>query len=95
MEQAQIKKLLDKVSMLEAKASILLDESSEIKKMLEDIVDPDNKKAQAYFERQKKKAERDVTVRALSQRINDKRIKKLQAAQQLNSHGSKYRAVIE
>ena len=63
--------------------------------MLQDIVDPDNKKAQAYFERQKKKTERNATVPASGQRNIDKRIKKLQTEQQLEDAESKYRPGIE
>jgi rubrerythrin len=65
MTVAKIKELLKKVEMLEAKASILQQEAGEIKVMLQDIVDPENKKAKQSFERARKKAEKEANRKAL------------------------------
>lgn len=60
MTEAQVKDLLKKVELLEAKAAILQEEVTGIRVMLQDIIDPENRKSKAAFERAKEKAEREA-----------------------------------
>lgn len=72
MTQSDFKKLHDKVTLLEAKATIMLQEALEIRVLLEDILDPENKKAKRAFERARKKAEAEAMEQAFRAEIRRK-----------------------
>lgn len=79
MTQADLKKLLEKVALLEAKSAVLWEEAKEIKAMLADLVDPDNARAKKAFERAEKKAsenaESEVRIRDWMRRGEETKLK--------------------
>lgn len=81
MTANQIKELLKKVELLEVMALVLHKEAEEIKVMLSDIVDPENKKTKASFERARKKAlkeqERAIFAERFKRELDQKHAKRL------------------
>ena len=65
MTPTQVKQVLQKVELLEAQALFLYREAGEIRKLLDGIIDPDNKKAQA---RAKKLQSKFIVSRAVMKR---------------------------